>query len=498
VADLNGDGRQEVLVADGQGCVYAWNQQGVALAGFPVCTGQNNRIDGPVAIGNLDGDPGLEIVAGSRGSGNAPGQRARVFVWDTNGALLWSYETDWNQTYGNSRSEIHGVALADVSGDARLEVLAGTSNNTSNGGTVDVDIPWNLYVFDASGNVLPGFPAYNRTAGIYAPVGAADLTGDGKAEIITGRDHNYAHAYASNGSQLSGWPVRTYYDPAKTVWGQDQSIVFTHNAPAMGDLNGDGVIEVVMAGDVQIGTATPTNGTVLVLEPNGQRLTSWTLPPLSGAPLTSSFPPGMFPALADLNGDGKLDIVVALHDGTIRAYNWATQSLWSYNYAQGRMLFASEPVIGDVTGDGNLDVIFGVYSPDGSANSFVGVYGLSASGALLPNFPLALTAESGSQKGVRAAPTLADLDCDGDVEILAASWGGTLYVWDLPTSYNPAKMPWPTGRHDNQRTGSVASAPGSAALSSFLAPAADPLVVLNPANGNALYLPLVVKNHCGG
>jgi hypothetical protein len=162
----------------------------------------------------------------------------------------------------------------------------------------------------------------------------------------------------------------------------------------------------------------------------------------------------MSPALADINGDGKLEIIVATFDGKIRAYKQDGTKLWTYNYANGKKLFASDPVIGDVTGDGQLDIVFGTYSPKQDANSFVGIIGLDRNGVLLPNFPLALTNESGSYAGVRAAPTLVDFDGDCKVEILAASWGSAVYVWDLPATYNRNTMPWPTARHDNLRGGS--------------------------------------------
>jgi hypothetical protein len=84
----------------------------------------------------------------------------------------------------------------------------------------------------------------------------------------------------------------------------------------------------------------------------------------------------------------------------------------------------------------------------------VGLLALDADGRMISGYPLALTRETNASKqGVRAAPALADFDGDGKVEILAGSWSGTLYVWDLPASYNASKMPWPTGRGSNTRAG---------------------------------------------
>jgi hypothetical protein len=141
-------------------------------------------------------------------------------------------------------------------------------------------------------------------------------------------------------------------------------------------------------------------------------------------------------------------------DGTARVYNSDGTQRWKYDFAQGYKLFASEPVVGDITGDGRLDIVFGTYSPDGSAKSRVGIIALDAGGRMISGFPLGLDRETNDiKKGVRAAPTLADFDRDGLVEIIAGSWSGTLYVWDLTAAYNYALMPWPTGRGHPTRAG---------------------------------------------
>lgn len=493
VIDINQDGIKEILTADGNGCVWAWDVDGDVLPGFPLKTagacGGMPRINGPLAIGDVNGDGVPEIVAGTRGISNLPGQRGKVFVWRANGTLLpgWPKEMDWNTQYGNDIGEVYSVALANVAGDGRLEVIAGTSNNASAGGSFDEETP-NLYVWNGDGSLLPGYPTWYRRAGIWGFVGAANLTGSDLAEVVVGRDQLYIHAYNAAGQPLPNWPAQTYLDSAETKWGADPYIEFTRNAPAMADLEGDGVMDIVIAGKVRDPNQNHdvTNTAVLVLQPNGQRKTGWTLPALGGAPLADSYYPAQAPALADLNNDGLLEIVVTLMDGTVRAYQANGGLLWQYNFAQGNTLFASDPVVGDINGDGQVDIVFGTYSPNGSANQAASIVAVSGSGQLLPNFPLALTAEgSADKKGVRAAPTLADLDGDCDVEILAVSRAHVLYVWDLTAVYDSHLMPWPTGRQNNQRTGSFEGGGDSTAVV-FL----DSLSSLNALDYQT-YLPLV-------
>lgn len=472
VVDIDAAGHLEILTGDGNGCVWAWSRHGETLPGYPLrtagsCSG-TPRISGPLAVGDVNGDGHLEIAAGTRGQGESAGQRGKVFLWRGDGTLMpnWPREMVWNTQYGSGMPEVLTVAIANVAGDGRLEIIAGTSNNASAGGSPDDDTH-NLYVFRENGQVLSGFPTQYRRAGIWGFVGAADMDGDGYAEIVTGRDHAFVHAYNAQGAPLPAWPVGAAVDPDDP---HGLFMEFTRDAPALADIDNDGEIEIVVAGKVRDPQQNRqvTNSALIVLQPDGQREPGWQVAKLGGAPVSDEYPPTQAPALADLTGDGNLEIVVAMLDGRIRAYQADGTLLWTYHFAAGTRLFASEPVIGDVTGDGRVDILFGTYSPDHSADHRMGLYGLDREGQPLDGFPIPLPHEnSGEKHGLRGAPTLTDLDNDCDIEIVAGSRAGVLYVWDLPTPYRQANLPWPTARHDFQRTGFVGTAVAAAPMPSL-------------------------------
>jgi hypothetical protein len=58
---------------------------------------------------------------------------------------------------------------------------------------------------------------------------------------------------------------------------------------------------------------------------------------------------------------------------------------------------------------------------------------------------------------VNSSPTLADIDGDGDIEILAGDEAGWMYVWDLAAEPGSAQLPWPTWGHDFRHTGGFPS-----------------------------------------
>jgi hypothetical protein len=496
IVDFNGDGALDVLVGDQAGCVWGISAEGQALAGFPWNTigdcRQSARIIGPLAIADLDGDGKLDVVAGSRGTAKDAGKRGKVWVWRNNGSQLagWPKEMPWDAN-GDDLPEVYSVALGDMIGDRTPEVLAGVNNNSLD---LSVTTP-NLFAWTAGGTLLSGYPTGYRAAGIFGGIATADLTGDGKYELITGRDQLYVHAYNAQGQWLPGWPARTYFDAAKTDFFSDRFIEYTDNVPSVGDLDGDGVPEVVIAGklrDPLQGNATIASA-VVVLRPDGSRPRGWELPKLGGPRVFNDFRPNMGPALGDIDGDGKLEIVVALFDGTIRAYRHDGVELWKYDFAQGTKLFGSEPVLGDVTGDGQVDVVFGTYSPDGSARAREGIYALDRTGKPIAGYPLRFSADGGSKTGLRGAPALADLNGDGTVEIVAATRGGVLYAWNTGAPYRADRTPWPMGRHDIQRTGFTGASADAAGCPTNRSPVGSPVdsPVASPAPPPQIFLPLL-------
>ena len=143
------------------------------------------------------------------------------------------------------------------------------------------------------------------------------------------------------------------------------------------------------------------------------------------------------PALADLDRDGKLDIVFGAADQRIYAVrgNGRLVKGWPVlardNAAGGDPeKILSSPAIGDINGDGRPDVVEGTAEAYGSTPNTSGrVYAFSANGRRLPGWPvsvpgLAVNSIPLAGQGVPMSPVLADVDGDHRDEVAVASFTG--------------------------------------------------------------------------
>ncbi len=167
---------------------------------------------------------------------------------------------------------VAALAADDLDGDGRVEIVAtGTEGR--------------VYVFDDHGARRPGFPVRTDPAfsdpanrdrlndtdpGIAGAPTLADLDGDAVLEILTSALDGHLYAWRADGSPVPGFPVRLA-DPGKVsvdpatgeatpLPGVDarERAAKSLSSPAVGDLDGDGSIEVVVATNEEYGEGVPT------------------------------------------------------------------------------------------------------------------------------------------------------------------------------------------------------------------------------------------------
>jgi hypothetical protein len=150
------------------------------------------------------------------------------------------------------------------------------------------------------------------------------------------------------------------------------------------------------------------------------------------------------PALADFDGDGTLETVIASSNRNlyIISSNGSNYPGWPIPYSTVTYT-ESSPVVADMDGDGSLDIILG------DESKFLSVWDIN--GNMHDGFPIA------TGDFVRATPTIADVDLDADVEIILAGWDKNLYIWDLKGYVDPLLKCWPTFHANVYRDGEYGS-----------------------------------------
>ena len=150
-----------------------------------------------VAVGNVDGTGDPEIVVGS-----GPGHDPQVWILNLDGVPISSFAP-----YDAGFRGGVNVAAADLNGDGKAEIVTGAGPG---GGP-------NVKVFNAAGGLLASFFAYDPGFRGGVNVAAADVNGDGKAELVTGAGPGggpHVRTFTAGGAAIGGGFFA--YDPRFT------------------------------------------------------------------------------------------------------------------------------------------------------------------------------------------------------------------------------------------------------------------------------------------
>lgn len=391
-----------------------------------------------------------------------------------NGDILWEKEIIGVGTYPPT--------VVDLDGDGTFEIV-----QTTHG----VPITGRVYLVNAeTGEDFDGWPLNFDDNMILSAASVADLTGDGIMDITfcerVSAAVGFVHAVKMDGTPINGnWPFEIPGTPAIT--------------PSLGDVNNDGVMDVVLATSSGIYYA----------------VNSETGEPIDGFPVTLENASISYqsPILVDLTGDGFLNIVGANH-GDVSGFfvldhegnlldGWPqTIGNWTYTpptvvdlegdgeytlFFSDRLAAANEDEevqviyafdkdgnmnedmsiskhagtegvmsIADINNDGVMDIIFpSIMTEDGMG--FIHAYSLDGSGELegFPLRPEGYTFLNGATFGASADGNLVLVANSHTINFGAADDQFFLNVYDMEVPYNPANILRNGYKGDNTRSGLV-------------------------------------------
>ncbi len=375
--------------------------------------GCNSRLD--LFLGRLDG-----TIARYEAVEDSAGMPEFALVTDTFEGIKIVGNT------GKSGPSLHGantLTFADVDGDGDSDLLWG-----------DFFEP-GLLLIENTGScnnpVLSGrpvqFPPDNplMTSGYNAPA-LTDWTGNGKPDLFVGvlggssdantslADNFYFYAHTSDGYRL-----RT----RQFVGGID---VGSESTVALGDLDGDGRTDALVANKID-----PDKGNTSLVYPLTPSASAGDTVLRKREPLSLPNAYRYAPALEDLTDDGADDLIVGTWQGTLSYYK--NEGDGTFTAVDGPLKGLSGgtnvvPALGDLTGDGRPDLVLGNASGTVSLHRNTGT-------ASKPNFMQ--QGKEIANLDSRAAPALHDVDGDGTLDLLLGTKEEVVLLRNQGTSKTP-------------------------------------------------------------
>ncbi len=474
IVDLDANGTAEVVWASYKVWVL---DAATGTEYWSVYTGHDIHYEGEDYVGrtwpspviaDLDADGIPEIVTAHSGG------------WICVYTIYGEFKPGW-PVQASPDSELRTLAAYDFENDGDLEIVVASTSSGQ-------DEEW--YVYEHTGAMRNGWPQH--TGDCYAAgcfnqnVAIADIDQDNLAEVIGPNDTHYICAFSDNGACIPGHPmyegrhwgqVGVWVDLAAELrgWGycgDEHRPNFCHSPPVVADLNNDGVLEIVSVGNVHNCETSPYTDLYevpIILNADRSRFktspydwTVWPVPPSPGEwaalsqdynRIESCYPN---PTVADVDNDGILEIFYPSYDGKVHGFRLDKTEFgqWPYSVtiaSEGFIRFASEVLAADLDGDGTTEIIFGSWTEKSSGQTGR-LHILTGLGESL--FTVNIPQNAGEWNGIIGAPTLADIDGNGDLELVAGTSATGVIAFDLPGA-SGGKISWSTGRGSYLRNGAI-------------------------------------------
>jgi hypothetical protein len=290
VVDLNGDHKMDLVVANGTGVgVLLGNGDGTFQPAVTYPSGGFGAQS--VDVGDVNGDGMADIVVGNNNASSTnPEGSVAVLVGRGDGTFRYA------AAYDSGGESANSVALRDVNGDGKLDLLL--SNECSNPDNCKRGV-LGVLVGHGDGTFQP-VVTYDSGGYSASSLTVADVNGDGKPDMI-----------AYNGCNTIGFNGCTSTVAAVLLGNGDGTFqnAVSYNSGGAGGNNGSVVVADVNANGkqdlVDVNWGASGSGRVGVLLGDGDGIFQAAVDYDSGG----SNPLAL--AIADLNGDGLLDVVVA-------------------------------------------------------------------------------------------------------------------------------------------------------------------------------------------
>ena len=360
----------------------------------------NGDIYGQVrVVDDVDGDGSKDLVFGSTDG--------KIHIYSSSGKEIFRPPYWPKQVNGPITA---GVEVTDLDGNGNLNILASTMEGT-------------LYCLNAKGKELWRYNTGGKILNTTPLV--SDMTGNGKQDIILNSGSGRIVQLGSNGEE-------------KLVVNMDDAV---HASPITADLNGKGEKSIIVkdnSGKITIiggaewkaseqgcgdwpfnidvsdidGDGKPE---IISTDPKGDKgiFQMWDTEGNLISKFTLSDAAHGAPRIADIDGDGIDDFIIAQADGKVLVCDKDGKPKKGWPFELKDYGIYSAPTIIDIDGDGTPEIVYtannGSYSDEKSGCIVV----LNKNGSVVEGYPKYI--------GKTVAPlTFADLDGDGVMEIIAA------------------------------------------------------------------------------